>query len=124
MENAGSSDLRGQIAQIASQFRLFECVQCSHSIQDFLTQLGISGKRVKLDTGTAKGTYGNIYHDGLQRNISTNGKHEGIITSIDGQELVFDNIYPLGVNKTEWLSSFYCLAIELGGEFQIEEIDF
>jgi hypothetical protein len=124
MENAESSDLRQQIAQIASQFRLFECVQCSQSIQDFLTHLGISGKRVKLYTGTSKGKYGNIYHDGLQRNIATNGKHEGIITSIDGQELVFDNIYPLGAIETEWLSSFYCLAIELGGEFQIEKIDF
>jgi len=124
MENDEVVELRQQIAQIASRFKLFECVQCSQAIQTLMIGLGVPGKRVKLYTGKAKGKYGNIYHDRLQRNISTNGKHEGVIFELNGQEFVFDNLDPAGILKEEWVSNFYCLALDLGDKFQIEEIEF
>ncbi|WP_293122399.1 papain fold toxin domain-containing protein [Microcoleus sp. bin38.metabat.b11b12b14.051] len=119
-----NDELRQEIAEIASKFKLFECKACALSIQEFLIQRGISGKKVKIYTGSAKGKYGNIYHDDLGQNIATNGRHEGIAVKIDGEELIFDNIHNEGISKQEWLEKFYCLALDLGGEFEIAEIEF
>lgn len=119
-----SDELRQQISEIASNFKLFECNTCALSIQEFLIQRGISGKKVKIYTGSAKGKYGNIYHDDLGQNIATNGRHEGIAVKIDGEELIFDNIHKKGIPKKEWLGKFYCLALDLGGEFEIAEMEF
>lgn len=55
---------------------------------------------------------------------STNGRHEAIAVQINGEELIFDNIHNQGIPRQEWLGKFYCLAIELGGQFEIEEIEF
>lgn len=117
-------ELRQQISEIASKFKLFECNTCALSIQWFLIQRGISGKKVKIYTGSAKGKYGNIYHDDLGQNIATNGRHEAIAVQINGEELIFDNIHNEGIPKQEWLGKFYCLAMDLGGEFEITEIEF
>lgn len=54
----------------------------------------ISGKSIRLFTGITKEPFCNIYHDQLQENISTNGRHEAIAVEINGQELIFDNIHP------------------------------
>lgn len=119
-----SEKLRQDISEIASKFQLFECNTCALSIQKFLIHKGISGKTIKIYTGNAKGKYGNIYNDDLGQNIATNGRHEGILTKIDGEEIIFDNIYNKGVSKSEWLAKFYCLQMNLGGQFEIEEVDF
>jgi hypothetical protein len=118
------SNLRQRMTQIARPFQFFECVQCAQAIQEFLIAEGLSGKRIKLYTGSSKGKYGNIYHDRLQRNIATNGRHEGVAVRMDGQEFIFDNIYPEGVLRNEWLAGFYCLALDLGGGFEIAELEF
>ena len=120
----GEDDIQQQITEISSQFKLFECVQCVQAIQAFLISRGIPGKRIRLYTGSSKGKYGNIYHDRLKRNISTNGRHEGVAVEFDGKELVFDNIHPEGIVKDDWLKNFYCLALDLDGDFEIEEIQF
>ncbi len=117
-------DLRQQISQIATGFKFFECNACALAIQEFLIQRGIAGKQVKLYTGNASGKYGNIYHDDLGQNIATNGHHEGIAVEIDGIELIFDNIHQAGIPKQDWLGKFYCLALDLGGQFEITEIEF
>ncbi len=117
-------ELRQQISEIASKFKLFECNTCALSIQEFLIQRGISGKKVKIYTGSAKGKYGNIYHDDLEQNIATNGRHEAISVQINGEELIFDNIHSEGIPKQEWLGKLYCLAMDMGGEFEITEIEF
>jgi Papain fold toxin 2 len=119
-----NDEVRQQISEIASNFKLFECKACASSIQEFLIQRCIAGKKVKIYTGSAKGKYGNIYHDDLRQNIATNGRHEGIAVKINGEELIFDNIHPEGIPQQEWLGKFYCLALDLGGQFQIEEIEF
>ena len=119
-----NEDLRQQLAEIAGNFKLFECKACALRMQDFLIQRGISGKTIKIYTGSTKGKYGNIYHDDLGQNISTNGRHEGIAVQIDGEELIFDNIHHKRLPKQEWLGKFYCLVLDLGGEFEIGEIEF
>jgi len=117
-------ELRQEISEIASKFKLFECNNCALSIQDFLIQRGISGKKVKIYTGSAKRKYGNIYHDDLGQNIATNGRQEAIAVQINGEELIFDNIHNQGIPKQEWFEKFYCLAMDLGGQFEITEIEF
>ncbi|WP_293162740.1 papain fold toxin domain-containing protein [Okeania sp. SIO2C9] len=117
-------ELRQQISEIASRFQLFECTACALAIKDFLIARGISGKQVKLYTGKAKGKYGNIYHDRLGLNIATNGRHEGIVVEIKGVELIFDNIDNQGVSRQVWLGNLYCVAMDLGGEFEVTEVEF
>ncbi len=73
------SELRPSITAIASCFRLFECVECATAIRQFLIAQNILGKSINLYTGSTKEPFCNIYHDRLQENISTNGRHEAII---------------------------------------------
>ena len=117
-------ELRQQIAQVASRFGLFECDTCALAIKEFLILRKIPGKQIKLYTGSAKGKYGNIYHDRLDKNIATNGRHEGIIVNIDGQEIVFDNIHHEGIHREKWIANLYCLALDLGNNWEMTEIIF
>jgi hypothetical protein len=73
---------------------IFECVECAASIRYFLVQQNLSGRQISLSTGTTERPFCHIYHDGLGRNISLNGRHEAIAVTIEGQELVFDNVHP------------------------------
>lgn len=123
-ESSSDTKLRQQITQVASCFQIFECVACAQAIKEFLTQRGIPGKQVRLYTASAKGKYGNIYHDGLQRNIATNGRHEGIAIELEGEEIIFDNIHPERIPRKTWMSNLYCLALDLGGEFEVTEVKF
>lgn len=118
-------DLRQQIEDIASQFKIFECVECAEAIKKFLTERSINGKHIKLSTGSIEEPFCNIYHELLQENISVNGKHEAIAVNINNGEFVFDNIHPQGVFlKRDWLSKFYCPGQDVGEDFQITEVDF
>lgn len=117
-------NLYQEITNIAKKFKLFQCQECANVIQDFLMRKGKSGIKVTLYTGKEKGKYGNIYHDKLKKNISTNGYHIGIEVIINDQELIFDNIHPLGINRQQWLDNFYCIAMDLGSGFQIIESKF
>ncbi len=117
-------ELHQQITAIASRFKHFECEPCAKAIQESLIYRGISAKVIKLYTGREKGKYGNIYHDGLQRNIATNGRHQGIAVELNGVELIFDNIHHQGIPIPQWLNNFYCIAMDLGSGFEITEIEF
>lgn len=121
---SSNDELQQQLTEVASRFKLFECTACAQAIREFLIQRGVPGKQVKLYTGRAKGKYGNIYHDGLGKNISTNGRHEGIAVEIEGVEIIFDNIHQEGITREEWMSKFYCVTLDLGGEFEVTEIEF
>lgn len=118
------NEIRQQITTIASQFKMFECVECAQTIRRFLIESRISGKQIKLYTGSTEGYYGNIFHDSIQTVISTNGRHEGILIELDRQEIVFDNIDSQGVPKEIWLQNLYSPILDIGEEFQITEIDF
>jgi Papain fold toxin 2 len=117
-------ELRQNITQVASRFGLFECDTCAQAIMEFLLTRQIKGKQIKLYTGSAKGKYGNIYHDGLGRNIATNGRHEGIAIEIGGQEIIFDNIHHQGIARETWIANLHCLALDLGGNWEVTEIEF
>ena len=125
-ENTGSFDeeLRQQVTEVASQFQIFQCEPCASAIKNFLIQRGIRGKHIKLYTGSSEDPYGNIYHEIIQKNIATNGRHEAIFLEIEGQELVFDNIHPGGIDRISWMNNLYCPIKDTGGNFQVTEIDF
>ncbi|BAY40879.1 hypothetical protein NIES2111_52690 [Nostoc sp. NIES-2111] len=114
------SKLRQQITEIASSFHLFECVECANAIRQFLTIQNVPGKIIRLSTGSTKEPFCNIYHELLQENISTNGRHEAIA----GQELIFDNIHPVGISKVNWMNNLYSPIQDIGIDFQISETDF
>jgi Papain fold toxin 2 len=118
------SELHQQITAIASRFHLFECVECAAAIQQFLITQNISGKSIRLFTGNTREPFCNIYHERLQENISTNGRHEAIAVEINGQELIFDNIHHHGISRVDWMNSFYCPIQDLGAIFQITETEF
>jgi hypothetical protein len=113
--------LRRQVASIAGCFQIFECIQCAEAIEQFLKTQGIRGKLIRISTGSSEEPFGNIYHEGLQQNIATNGQHEGIALTIEDIELIFDNIHHQGIPRRIWLNNFYCPIKDLGGNFQIEE---
>lgn len=124
MNGDDSTEIRQQITTIASRFKMFECVECAQTIKEFLIKSRISGKQIKLYTGSTEGYCGNIFHDGIQAVISTNGRHEGILIKLDRQEFVFDNIDNQGVLKEIWLQNLYSPILDIGEEFQVKEIDF
>ncbi len=115
------SDLRQEITRIASQFSLFQSILCAEAIQLFLMTRGIPARYIRLFTGSTEDPFCNIYHEALQRNISTNGYHEAIALVIAGQELIFDNIHPEGISRVDWMKNLYCPAQDFGGDFQITE---
>jgi hypothetical protein len=123
-ETLNLKELRLQIGDIAGAFALFECVPCATAIQEFLIEQGISGKRIKLYTGSAEEPYCNIYHDQLEQNISINGRHEAISLECEGQEWIFDNIHPTGLPRVNWINNLYSPIQDMGENFQISETVF
>jgi hypothetical protein len=93
-------------------------------LRQFLIDQNISGKQVSLFTGSTEDPFCNIYHERLRQNISINGRHEAIAVAIDRQELIFDNIHPEGISRVNWINNLYCVAQDLGGNFQITETEF
>ncbi len=115
--------IRQQIAKISSQFSIFQCQECADKIQQFLIKNNLRGKRIKINTGSSETPLGNIYHDGLQKNIATNGQYQGISVIIEGEELIFDNIHHQGIPRKIWLHNFYSPIKDFGYDFQITEIE-
>ena len=117
-------NLREALKAIAEQYKIFECVPCSEALRQFLVAHNISGKQISLFTGSTEDPFCNIYHEELQKNISINGRHVAIAILVEEQEIVFDNIHPGGIIKTQWLDNFYCPIQDLGGQFEIAESSF
>jgi Papain fold toxin 2 len=121
-----------QITDIADNFPIFSCFDCGAAIKNFLVNQRIPGKQILLSTGSTQKPFCNIYCDRLGQNISINGKHTAIAVSIllqrgsanDGQERIFDNIYPQGISRVEWINSFCSPIQDLGRDFQIDETEF
>ena len=118
-------EIRREIAQIASSYGVFQCVQCSQAIKEFLIVRKIQGKQIKLDLGRQDLPWSVIYDLRRQQQIATNGYHIGISVTIDGLEIVFDNIDCSGVARQEWLQNLTSPTLELGiGNFNIIEEEF
>lgn len=119
-----NSELHQKLTAIAQKFQLFECIECATALKQFLISQNISGKLIAIYTGNTKKPFCNIYHDRLQQNISTNGRHVGIAVEIEGRELIFDNLHPEGIVRVDWIKNLYSPIQDLGGDFQIEENTF
>jgi hypothetical protein len=117
-------ELRREIEEIASQFKLFECIACAEAVKQFLVEQGIHGKHIKLFTGSTEEPFSNIYHEVLQENILVNGRPEAIAVNVNNEELIFDNIHPHGISRDEWLDNLYSPVTDMGINFQITELDF
>jgi hypothetical protein len=95
------AEIRQEVTKIASGYGVFQCVECSQAIKEFLIARNISGKQIKLDLGRQDLPWSVIYDLRREQQIANNGYHEGIVIVIDGQEIVFDNIDYSGVIREE-----------------------
>ncbi|MGK7930412.1 MAG: papain fold toxin domain-containing protein [Microcystaceae cyanobacterium] len=110
---------------IASNYKNFECVECANALQNYLISQNIAGKRIKLYTGTAVGWDANIYDDLRQETIALNGRHEGIEVIIEEVAIIYDNLHPEGLPKTQWLDNLqFDGKLYLDRSFQITEQSF
>jgi hypothetical protein len=125
LDPSNLDDIRQQIAKIASRYGVFQCIDCSQAIKEFLIARNLNGKKIKLDLGRQDLPWAVIYDLRRQQQISTTGYHEGISITIDREEIIFDNIDHSGVNRQEWLQNLTSPTLELGmGSFQIIEEEF
>ncbi|CAD5950509.1 hypothetical protein NO108_02895 [Planktothrix rubescens] len=125
LDPSNLDDIRQQIAKIASRYGVFQCIDCSQAIKEFLIARNLNGKKKKLDLGRQDLPWAVIYDLRRQQQISTNGYHEGISITINREEIIFDNIDHSGVNRQEWLQNLTSPTLELGmGSFQIIEEEF
>ena len=100
-------------------------MECALAIKEFLTAKAIPGKRIRVDLEFQDLPWSVIYDWRREQQIATNGHHEGIAITIDGQEIVFDNIEHNGVLREEWLQNFTSPTVELGrGSFHLTEENF
>ncbi|MFB2969000.1 papain fold toxin domain-containing protein [Aerosakkonema sp. BLCC-F183] len=83
LEPSSLNEIRAEIAKIASQYGVFQCVQCSEAIKDFLVSKNIQGKQIKLDLGRQDLPWSVIYDLRREQQIATNGYHEAISIIID-----------------------------------------
>jgi hypothetical protein len=125
LDPSNLDDIRQQIAKIASRYGVFQCIDCSQAIKEFLIARNLNGKKIKLDLGRQDLPWAVIYDLRRQQQIATNGYHEGISITINREEIIFDNIDHSGVNRQEWLQNLTSPTLELGmGSFQIIEEEF
>lgn len=64
------NEIRAEIAKIASQYGVFQCVQCSEAIKEFLVRKNIQGKQIKLDLGRQDLPWSVIYDLRREQQIS------------------------------------------------------
>jgi hypothetical protein len=116
---------RREIGKIASYYGVFQCIECSLAIKNFLIARNIHGKQIKLDLERQDLPWAVIYDLRREQQISTNGYHEGISIIFDEQEIIFDNIDHYGVTRQEWLQNLTSPTLEMGiGSFKIIEEEF
>ncbi|NES00903.1 MAG: hypothetical protein F6J86_45255 [Symploca sp. SIO1B1] len=124
-ESINPADICQEITKIASCYGVFQCVDCSKAIKEFLIARNLRGKQIKLNLGRQDLPWSVIYDLRREQQISTNGYHEGIAIVIEDQEIVFDNIEHNGIPKQQWLQNLTSPTIELGlGSFLIIEDEF
>jgi hypothetical protein len=117
-----SSEQIRQIKAIIDDFENFQCVETAQAIQEYLITQNIKGKRIRIYTGTAMGWDANIYDDLLGSAISVNGRHEGVSTIVNEMEVVYDNLHPNGLPRSQWLDNLkFDGKLYLGKQFEISE---
>ena len=51
LDPSSFDDIRQEIAKIASRYGVFQCIECSQAIKEFLIARNLHGKQIKLDLG-------------------------------------------------------------------------
>lgn len=99
-----TSEILQEIHDTASSYNNLECVEFANEVEAYLREQGISGRRLKLDTTKQVSQDDYIIDDSFSESeaISTNGHHEGIAITINGEEKVFDNNHGDGVPTEQW----------------------
>lgn len=103
-----------------------KCVECAAEIEAYLREKGIRGERIILDTIKQKEYDNYIYDDSHPPKaaeegyiISDNGHHEGIAIKINGEEKVFDNHRPDGLERQQWMNNLvYPGKLNRGDDFR------
>jgi RHS repeat-associated protein len=112
----GSANITRLVGGIAQRFRVGQCDDCATAIAVELQRRGISGTRIRIETISNVGREGTIYSKTAEDIIATNGYHEAVVVKINGVDMVFDNIHPQGIPKTQWfddLETFVDLKPEI-----------
>ena len=118
-----------EVRQIAKKYRNFQCVSYSQAIQSYLTKQEIKGKIIRISTVPDRLPFSITNPAESDRQIFTNGFHQGVViemsTELGTFETVFDNLYPNGIPKNEWLKSFGGPLVEdFNGEFVVTQTEF
>lgn len=98
------------IRDIVNFYDNFKCVECADRIETYLKEKGIHRRRIKLDTVKQVREDDFIYDDSNPSKaedniISKNAHHEGIAIKINGEEKVFDNHHPDGLQIEQWINN-------------------
>lgn len=119
-----------EVRRIARKYPNFQCLQCSQDIQRYLQIEVINGKLIKISTNTDRLPFSIITNPaGSDRQVALNGFHQGVVVQIETElgriETVFDNLYPDGIPKQEWIDSFGGPLVEdFNGKFTVTETQF
>jgi hypothetical protein len=100
------------IRDIVNKHPNYKCVECAAELEAYLREKGIRGERIILDTIKESDADYYIYDDSNPPKavetgyiISDNGHHEGIAIKINGEEKVFDNHRPDGLERQQWMNN-------------------
>ena len=118
-----------EVRQIAKKYRNFQCVSYSQAIQSYLTKQEIKGKIIRISTVPDRLPFSITNPAESDRQISTNGFHQGVVVEMSTElgtfETVFDNLYPNGIPKDDWLNSFGGPLVEdFNGKFVLTQTEF
>jgi hypothetical protein len=85
-----------------------QCDTCAAELKSFLTENGVKGRHIRLQTPKGSKAYEKfIYDDQTGSMVANNGYHEAIIVKIGDEDIVFDNFYPDGKEMNQWLRDLY-----------------
>ncbi|MET0063685.1 MAG: polymorphic toxin-type HINT domain-containing protein [Candidatus Thiodiazotropha endolucinida] len=90
-------------AKKKNDIALFVCTECADEFEMAFRRSGVRGKRIGVrypGPQTCRGA--RIWNDKSRCNIATNGIHEAV--EVDG--VVFDNINPGGIPRSQWENQF------------------
>ena len=104
-----------QLGNISSQYPNLECDKCAIAMKSWLDSNEIGSKIIKLRTKKKNDFFiiSNRYSN--NESITDNGIHYGV----EVLGLVFDNLSPQGLPRSEWINDFSCRS----GGFSVEELD-
>jgi len=93
-----------ELTEVTKKFGLFKCEECANAIVEVLKKHGVGGTYIEIMTKNAD-RYPYIWHDGIGKNISTNGRH--VAVEVDG--MVYDNLHKNGIPRAEWEQQFQAI---------------